>query len=568
MALMDIDKTLQAAARRYEAGNALQAESLCREVLKIQPENAGALFLSGLICQESNEFEQAIKFYQKALQSDPALVSAYYNLGSIFQEKGQPDEAVTYYQKALELDTTLADVWNAMGIIFQEKGLLAEAIKHYKKAVELNPDLADAYYNLGKAFWEEGQCDGAMTYYQKALQLNPNSAETYNNLGFCLQAKGHPEKALVYFQRAIGLNPHFAEAYYNLALYYHDRNLPDEAVEYYRKAVENKPDFVNAHWNMACALLLAGKFEQGWKEYEWRWKLKDHRGRTFPSSALWDGSDISGRTVLLHAEQGFGDAIQFIRYAPLVAERGARVIVQCPEEVVSLFRTVKGVAQVFSERVQLPEFDLQCPLLSLPRVFGTTPGTIPVNIPYIAADALSVEEWKQRLQHDGSTLKAGLVWTGRSNVKRERDRSCSLELFSPLSRINGITFYSLQKGRGAEQVKTPPLTMHLVDYTEEIKDFADTAALIANLDLVISVDTAAAHLAGALGKPVWTLLPFVPDWRWMLKREDNPWYPTMRLFRQPAPGSWEAVIRNIERDLENLLLRSGDNEAEGRRHPA
>jgi tetratricopeptide (TPR) repeat protein len=551
---MDIDKTLQAATGYYQTGNTRQAESLCREVLNIQPQNTGALFLSGLICQESNEFEQAITLYQKALQGDPALVSAYYNLGSIFQEKGQRDEAVTYYQKALELDPTLADAWNAIGIIFQEKGRLEEAITHYQKAVELNPDLADAYYNLGKVYGEMGQCDGAMTYYRRALQLNPTSAEVYNNLGFCLQAKGHYDEALAYFQRAIGLDPSFAEAYYNLALYYHDRNLPDEAVRYYRKAIEHKPEFVNAHWNMACALLLAGNFDHGWREYEWRWQLKDHRGHTFPST-VWDGSDISGRTVLLHAEQGFGDAIQFIRYAPLVAERGARVIVQCPEEVVALFRNVKGAAQVFSEKAQLPKFDLHCPFLSLPRVFGTTLGTIPVNIPYIAPDALTAGEWENRLHHDGSPFKVGLVWSGRTKAKRERERSCSLELFSPLSRIDGITFYSLQKGWGAEQAKTPPHHMHLVDYTEEINDFSDTAALIVNLDLVISIDTAAAHLAGALGKPAWTLLPFVPDWRWMLKREDSPWYPTMRLFRQPSPGDWESVIRNIERELGKLATQ-------------
>jgi tetratricopeptide (TPR) repeat protein len=556
---MNIDKMLQSAAAYYQAGNAPQAESLCREVMKIQPQNTGALFLSGLICQESNELEQAITFYQKALQLDPALVSAYYNLGSVFQEKGQTDEAVTYYQKALELDPTLADAWNAMGIIFQEKGQLEEAITNYQKAVALDPDLADAHYNLGKVFWETGRRDGAITYYQKALQLNPNSAEVYNNLGFCLQEKGHYDEALAYFERAIGLNPNFAEAYYNLALYYHDRNLPDEAVGYYRKAIEHKPDFVNAHWNMACALLLAGNFDQGWREYEWRWKLKDHRGHTFPRPQ-WEGSDISGCTVLLHAEQGFGDAIQFIRYAPLVAERGARVVVQCPKELVSLLGKVEGVEQVAADGGQLPDFDLQCPLLSLPRVFGTTLENIPVEIPYITADPLLTRKWGDRLHCDGPGFKVGLVWAGRTKAKRERGRSCSLDLFSALERFDEVTFYSLQKGKGAEQVKTPPNNMKFIEYTEEIHDFSDTAAFIENLDLVISIDTAVSHLAGALDKPVWTLLPFVPDWRWMLNRDDSPWYPTMRLFRQPSPANWEAVIRDIARELGDLLTRRNHKE--------
>jgi tetratricopeptide (TPR) repeat protein len=552
---MTIDETLQSAVNHYLAGNLIQAESLCREVLKSQPQNTGALFLSGLICQESNEFEQAIKFYQEALQFDPTLTSAYYNLGSVFQENGQSDKAVTYYQKALELDSTLADAWNAMGIIFQKKGQIEEAITHYQKAIALDPDLADAYYNLGKVFWETGQRDGAITYYQKALQLNPNSAEVYNNIGFCLQEKGHYHEALAYFQRAIDLNPNFAEAYYNLALYYHDRNLPDEALKYYRKAIEHKPDFVDAHWNMACALLLAGNFELGWREYEWRWKLKDHRGRKFPST-LWDGSDISGRTVLLHAEQAFGDTIQFIRYAPLVARCGARVVVQCPKELASLLGKVEGVEQVVADSGQLPDFDLQCPLLSLPRVFDTTLENIPVEIPYITADLRLIRQWKARLHCNGSGFKVGLVWTGRTKAKRERGRSCSLALFSALAGFDDVTFYSLQKGEGSEQTKTPPKDMKLIDYTEEVHDFSDTAAFIENLDLVISIDTAVSHLAGALGKTVWTLLPFVPDWRWMLGRDDSPWYPTMRLFRQPLPGDWETVISNIGRELIELINKA------------
>ncbi len=552
---MNIDKTLQSAAAYYQAGKVRQAECLCREVLKIEPRNSGALFLSGLICQQSNEFDKAITFYQRALQFDPGLISAYYNLGSVFQEKGQLEEAIAYYQRVLELDPTLADAWNGMGIVFQEKGQLEEAITYYQRALELDPRLADAYYNLGKVFCEKGQLDGAIAHYQKALRLNPNSAEVYNNLGFCLQEKWPGDEALTYFQRAIGLNPHFAEAYYNLALYHHDRNLLDEAVAYYKKAIEYKPDFADAHWNMACALLLAGNFDQGWREYEWRWKLKDHRGHTF-SSTLWDGSDISGRTVLLHAEQAFGDTIQFIRYAPLVARRGARVVVQCPKELASLLGKVEGVEQVVADGGQLPDFDLQCPLLSLPHVFETTLENIPVEIPYITADLLLFRKWRDRLHCDGPGFKVGLVWTGRTKAKRERGRSCSLALFSALAGFDNIKFYSLQKGEGSEQAKTPPKDMKLIDYTEEIQDFSDSAALIANLDLIISIDTAVAHLAGALGRPVLTLLPFVPDWRWLLNRDDSPWYPTMRLFRQPSPGDWEAVIRNIERELGGLINKA------------
>jgi tetratricopeptide (TPR) repeat protein len=552
---MNTDKTLQSAAGHFQSGQSDQAESLCMEVFKIQPEHSGALFLLGLISQERHDVDKAVSFYQRALQSDPALVSAYYNLGSIFQETGKREEALTYYQKALQLDPALADAWNAAGIIYYEKGEAEKAATCYRRALELDPALADAYYNLGKVLWDGGESDGAMTYYRKALQLNPNSAEVYNNLGFCLQEQGHYDEALAYFQRAIGIAPHFAQAYYNLALYHHDRNLVDEALRYYRKAIELNADFTDAHWNMACALLLSGNFTQGWKEYEWRWKLKDHRGHTF-TRPQWDGSDIKGRTILLHAEQGFGDAIQFIRYAPLVAKRGARVVVQCPKELVSLLGKVEGVEQVVADGGQLPDFDLQCPLLSLPRVFGTTLKNIPVEIPYITADPLLNRKWENRVQREGIRLRAGLVWTGRTKAKRERGRSCSLDLFSALARFDEVTFYSLQKGEGAEQAKTPPKDMKLIDYTEEIHDFSDTAAFIENLDLVISIDTAVSHLAGALGKPVWTLLPFVPDWRWMLNRDDSPWYPTMRLFRQPSPGDWEAVVKNIAWELGRFINKT------------
>jgi tetratricopeptide (TPR) repeat protein len=529
----------------------IKAES---EVLKIEPQSPRALFLLGLIFHEINEIDKAITFYRKAVLSDRDLVGAYYNLGSIFQEKGEPEEAMAYYRKVLDIDPNFADAWNGSGILFYERGQLEEAITYYQKAIEIDPQFVDAYYNLGKALQSKGEPDKAITNYQKALRLNPNSPEVLNNLGYCLQEKGQSAEALRYFQKAVDLDPDFAEAYYNLALYHQDRNLIEKALEHYKKAIELKPYFVGAHWNMACALLLSGNFELGWKEYEWRWKLKGHRGYRI-SRPRWDGSDISGRTILLHAEQGFGDAIQFVRYAPLVAERGARVILQCPEELAALFKRVHGVEKVIADGGQLPEIDLHCPLLSLPLVFGTTLGNIPVEIPYITADPPVALKWREKLQQDDSRLKIGLVWAGRIKEERERPRSSSLDLFSSLSSINEITFYSLQKGEGAEQAKTPPKGMRLTDFTGDIGDFSDTAAFIENLDLVISIDTAVAHLAGALGKPVWTLVPHVPDWRWLLNRDDSPWYPTMRLFRQPSHGEWGAIIHYIGRELEKLLNR-------------
>jgi hypothetical protein len=305
---------------------------------------------------------------------------------------------------------------------------------------------------------------------------------------------------------------------------------------------------------MSFALLLSGDFKKGWKEYEWRCKCKEATSlrRSF-SQPQWDGSNIRGLTILLHFEQGFGDTIQFIRYVPLIAQQGAEVIIWCQEALASLLQNVKGIKQVFVKGKQIPQFDVHCPLASLPFVFDTALESIPAIVPYISVDSLLVQKWFNKIQHDNSKLKIGLVWSGNPRYKADRYRSCSLDTFSPLTQFNEITLYSLQKGEAGEQAENPPEDMKLIDYTEDINDFSDTAALLENLDLIISVDTAVVHLAGALGKSVWTLVPFVPDWRWMLTRKDSPWYPTMRLFRQSSPGDWEPVIDSIEKELSEFI---------------
>jgi len=586
---MNINEAIQIVFEHLQAGNLEQARNVCKKILKIQPNNADVYFDLGNIFQEKGQLDEAITYYQKAIELNPNFAGTHFNLGDVFQEKGQLDEAVIYYQKTIELAPNFAGTYNNLGNIFQEKGQLDEAITYYQKAIELNPRFAGTYNNLGDAFRRKKQTDEAITYYQKALQIDPNYAhayyslgivlqengqldeaitcyrkvlqlnqnhvEAYNNLGNAFQEKGLLDEAITYYQKAIELNPNFAGVYYNFAVALQYRKQLDEAITYYQKAIELNPNFADAYWNISVILLLSGNFEKGWKEYEWRWKTKEFCQRSF-SQPLWDGSDIKGRTILLHAEQGLGDTIQFIRYAPLVVQRGARVIVECQRELKSLLQNVEGISQIITCGKRLPEFDVHCPLLSLPLVFNTTPENIPANIPYITVDFMLVQKWQDKIYHDNSNFKIGLVWSGKPTYKNDRNRSCSLELFSPLAIINDITFYSLQKGEAAEQAKNPPEGMKLIDYTEQIHDFADTAAFIENLDLIISVDTAAAHLAGALGKSVWTLLPFVPDWRWLLTRDDSPWYPTMRLFRQPLPGDWKSVIAKLAEELQKIIIKS------------
>jgi hypothetical protein len=318
-------------------------------------------------------------------------------------------------------------------------------------------------------------------------------------------------------------------------------------VEAFEKAITLRADYALAHWNLGLILLSLGDFQRGWAEYEWRWRRPEYARHDHFKRPRWDGTQLGRRRILLHTEQGFGDVIQFIRFVPKVVERGGKVILACHSELRRLLSKIEGVQQWIDPGETLPEFDVHCPLMSLPKVFGTTVQTVPGQAPYLAAGAELAERWRERVEGLPGR-KVGLAWAGRPGHGNDRNRSIRLNQLEKLGIVAGVSFVSLQKGEAARQ-QTPGLT--ITDWTADLNDFADTAALIANLDLVIAVDTAVAHLAGALGKPVWVLLPFVPDWRWMLDREDSPWYPTMRLFRQPAIGDWETPISRIVEALKS-----------------
>jgi Tfp pilus assembly protein PilF len=431
-------------------------------------------------------------------------------------------------------------------------GNLKQAEILCKKSIKKNPTHSKAFYLLGTIYLKLKEYDIAIEYFSNALQSDNNNSDIYFNLGFVYTEKGHHDEAIKYYKKALQINPDNSDVCNNIGMALLEKGKPKESLNYFQKTLEMNPALVDAHANMSLAFLLLGNFEQGWKEYEWRLKSRDYVGRTF-SRPLWDGSDISGKIILIHTEQGLGDAIQFIRYIPFVVEHEATIIVECQKELVTLFQNITGIKQVVARGKPLLHFDFHCPLLSLPLIHGTTLETIPVDIPYITANASSIQEWKNKVNNNSSKLTIGLVWAGSPTLKRSHLKECPLKMFFPLTHNEDITFYSLQKGKAAEQANSPPDGMNLIDNTDEFHDFLDTAAFIENLDLVISIDTAVAHLAGAMGKPVWTLLPFVPDWRWMLNRKDSPWYPTMRLFRQPSPGDWKSVINNVRKELEKVI---------------
>lgn len=414
----------------------------------------------------------------------------------------------------------------------------------------MRPNSADIRCALGTALFNLNRFDEAGTVYEETLALNARDFIACHNLAVIHQRQGRLRDAADWFRKATRIQPNTALAHLNLGTILRDLGRMDDAWEHLRRAVELDPKLPDAHMMLAWVLLLTGDFARGWAEYEWRWRCPGFVWPNLPAP-LWDGSPLNGRTIVLHAEQGMGDMIQFIRYAPLVAEGGGRVIAMCPPSLQRIVARVPGVIQVVTQRGMLPPFDVWLPIMSLPLRFGTTLKTIPARIPYIGIDTSSVAAWADRLRADPPGFRVGLCWAGnRANIN-DANRSIPLGKFAPLGQVPGVSFYSLQLGE--RPIGAPP---PLIDHTAFIQDFADTAAFMQHLDLIISVDTAVAHLAGALGRPVWTLLPFAPDWRWLLSRPDSPWYPSMRLFRSEPCEPWEPVLQRVCAELASNVTRA------------
>lgn len=499
-----------------------KAEECCRRALELKPDYAEAHINLGLVLQEQGKREKAIESYANALQIEPDNVKAHTNLGSLLKEERRLDEAVECCCRAITIKPDYVEAHNTLGTCFYEQGRLEEAVSCYEQAIKLNHKHAVAYSNLGMALKDQGRNDAALECCQRAIYLKPVSAYFYNNMGALLQRMGRL----------------------------------DEAIINYKKAIFQKPDFAEAHMNKAFILLMNEDFVEGWSEYEWRLQTSDHGLRAF-KQPKWDGSSLEGKSILVHAEQGYGDTIQFVRFLPLVKERGGYMIFECRQSLISLLKNCPGIDRLVertSTGIITEQFDFHIPLLSLPGLFGTQTETIPSGIPYISLDPDLVRRWGARFVHDRN-FKIGLVWAGNPHNRKDRIRSCFLDDFAPLADVPGVSFYTLQKGTASGQALTPPRNMKLNNLENQLPDFAETAAVIAHLDLVISVDTAVAHLAGAIGKPVWTLLQFDPDWRWLIGREDSPWYPSMRLFRQPEPDDWTSVFEEITEALIQEIAR-------------
>jgi tetratricopeptide (TPR) repeat protein len=494
---------------------------------------------------EQRQYEEAEELLQKLAFRAPNRPFTWLMLARIRHARGDTDSAIDLLRKTIALESRLPPAHNDLGTFLQQRGRLDEAEASYRHALEIDPRFAEAMNNLGALLAERGRLEEASGWYSRAIYERADFPDAHNNLGAALAKLDRSLEAEALHRRALVLRPDFADAHYNLGVSLQDQGRFDEALASYNEAARLEPDLVDARWNRAYVLLLMGNYTEGWREHEWRWKRKQQPPRSF-SRPLWHGEDISGRTILLHAEQGVGDAFQFLRYVPLVAARAGKIIVQVQRPLQRLVAATLGnCVQVCVEGDMLPAFDLHCPLLSLPLAFATTVETIPPPLRYtVGADIAA--RWRERIDRTGCNV--GLVWAGNPQHSNDRNRSIPFERLRPLFDAPRLTWFSLQVGERADHLARPPAGT-AIDLSDQLTDFVETAAAIANLDLVIAADTAVAHLAGSLGKPVWVMLPFVPDWRWLLARDDSPWYPTARLFRQPNPRDWPAVIERIRMAL-------------------
>jgi len=504
----------------FQAGDLDRAERLCAGILEYRPEDFDALHLLGVLNFHRHRLVEALRFLSQALRVNAGSADAMSNLGLALHATGRFEEAVAWYRNALRLAPDHPEILYNLGNTCLELGDIDEALAHFNAVLAKNPGHVGALVNRGNTLLRFNRPLEAIANYDDALAAMPGHPQILTNRGHALRRLDRPLEALAGFEAAITARPEFPEA----------------------------------HFEAAMTRLCLGDFEAGWKAYEWRWRTGAFAGQRRQLQApLWlADAPVAGKTILLHAEQGFGDTIQFIRYAPLLAGQGAKVVCEVQPELLSLLSQLQNVPDitVVARGEPLPAFDLQCPLLSLPLAFGTRPETVPAAIPYLAAPAQRLAEWRDRLPPEG--LRAGFVWSGQPSHKNDANRSIPLARLAGLFENPPVRCFGLQshlRDGDREVLQRLPNLVHLGD---ALADFADTAAVIALLDVVVSVDTAVAHLAGALGKPVLILVPYAADFRWLRDRDDSPWYPTAKLLRQPVFGDWDSVIVRLREELGQL----------------
>ena len=586
-----VRKLLKKGLRYHRAGRRGPAEACYLRSLKADPRCAPALHLLGLLAQQAGQYEKSVQWmgeslalhpndddpdtlnslakafleqgqipaahrcYQRLVELLPQSAKAHLRLGTALERLGDWEAAAVSYGRALVLQPDSPDIYGSLGRLKCRQGAFGEAVESCRRALVLAPHRHEIYNLLGYALVNVGDYGAAVEVYRRALALKPGSAYAVFGLGYLFERRGDLDSAAESYRLVLKLDSRLVDAHLHLGIIHFLQGDLGKAVECFERVRELAPDCTEARTFLGHIHLLQGNFSLGWSEHEYRWStphfLRDRRKLLQP---LWRGEPLEGSRILLHAEQGLGDTLQFVRYVPLVAARGGNVVLEVQPRLHRLLALTPGAGDVIRRGEAPPEVDWQCPLLSLPLAFATNANSIPAQIPYVHPDPAHVAAWGRRLR--GNSLRIGLVWGGSPTFPHERWRSIPLEQLAPLTNLEGTTFYSLQMGASASQVKQLGARVRIIDLQNEQRDFADTAAIVANLGLVISIDTSVAHLAGAMGKPVWVLLHKSPDWRWLLEREDSPWYPTARLFRQSTLGNWQDVVARIERELRELVAET------------
>ena len=592
---------LATAMDHHQAGRLAEAEAGYLEALKNDSRNGDALRLLGSLYVQTAKPDLAVKYLQHALQVQPENAEVFNNLGVALRNQGKLDEATAHFERAVgikpdyvsavrNLAGTMADIGSALyaqnkldeaasyyeralnyvpdyfialcnlGNVRQAQGRPNEAIALYTRAQNLKPDSPELLVNFGAAYWDLNQLDKAVECYEQALRWRPNYIEALVNYGIALWGQGKPDEAAAKYETVLSIQPDNIEALTCLGALRQDKNLLDAALAIYEKALQIRPDYPDALWRKSLVLLASGQYREGWALYEKGLGKRTLRGlHRFPT-APWDGKPNPATRLLIYGEQGLGDSLQFIRYTELCKKRVGKVLVLCPKPLVRLFKScplIDDASDNFSEQ----DFDAHVAIMSLPHVFETELDTIPARVPYLQVELQAEKNWAQKLS-GLKGLKVGLVWAGNAREGQinanatDRRRSLKLEQLKPLLVIENISFVSLQMGKPATQIDSLNLRGHITDFMNEVQDFMDTAAIVKNLDLVISVDTSVVHLAGALAKPVWVLSRYDACWRWLGNRETNPWYPTARVFGQSDFGDWDGVITRVRDALAALAISS------------
>ncbi|MBK1836310.1 tetratricopeptide repeat protein [Azospirillum sp. YIM B02556] len=586
--MVTLSQALLIALDHHQAGRVAEAEDIYRRILRADPEYADAMQLLGVLAAQTGRLTEAGRRLRQAVALRPDAAGGLSNLAGVEQSGGGPDAALRLYGRALRLMPDLADAHASRAGALRRLGRPQAAREAAGQALALAPDHADALANCAAALLSCGDPRSAERSARHALRLNARSAVAHATLAAALAAQRRWREAATAARDSLALDRDGGEAWEVLgAVLAKLGRFPDsleafaaaerlrpgpslwaargtaliamarpaEAAADFDRALADRPQDAGLHWNLGFARLMAGDYRGGWPEFDWR----RHDDRAEPpwrrfAQPTWRGEPLDGRTVLLYAEQGVGDTLQFLRYVPMVAARGGRVVLEVQPPLLPLMQGVEGAARVIARSDPLPPFDLECPLMSLPRAFATGLDGVPADTPYLRPDPARVARWRGRLG-PRDAVRVGVVWAGNPCFPGDEDRSPGLAGLRALFDVAGCRFYGLQMGAGRGDLAGAILPRSFTDLGPEIADFADTAAIMAHLDLMVSSCTGPAHLAGALGLPLWLALPFSADWRWLTGRDDSPWYPAARLFRQPAPGDWPAVAGRMAAELAALAQR-------------